>query len=486
MNLFSSTLFFTKYYTFERNSSKMQKLFVFIFCFLPWLVMGQGLRINVQLDQAQGKKVFLAHYYIDKIYSDDSIQLDASGKGIFQRDTLLPQGLYKIFMDDKNNFDFLLGADQQFSLHNSSFSSESEKVTGAVETEEFVNYMHFLGGLRKESTELKTKMSRATTLNERQELQRQLSQLTPKLQQYWFRIKEKYPDTFLSKFLLANYIPEIDISKLPAEIQSNDSLLLLTRFYYQQKHFWDYFDYTDERFLYTPLFHSKMETWFTKALFQDYDSVRTPVLEMIEKVRPHPRIFQFMVSWFLNTTANSNVIGMDALFVELAQKYYLSGEAFWASEETIKNIRENVIFLQNNLLGMKAPDLTLETVDGDFVDLHKIEAKITIVLIFEPNCSHCQEFVPKFHDEIYEKFKNQGLAVYAIYSMDNKEEWTEFLTKHQLYDWINVWDPTNLTDFKILYDARKTPGVYVLDENKTIIAKKLSVEQLDVLLNEKL
>ena len=63
--------------------------------------------------------------------------------------------------------------------------------------------------------------------------------------------------------------------------------------------------------------------------------------------------------------------------------------------------------------------------------------------------------------------------------MDNKEEWIEFLTKHNLYDWINVWDQNNDSNFKISYDARKTPGVYVLDVNKTIVAKKLTVEQLD-------
>ena len=39
---------------------------------------------------------------------------------------------------------------------------------------------------------------------------------------------------------------------------------------------------------------------------------------------------------------------------------------------------------------------------------------------------------------------------------------------------------------KILYDARQTPGVYVLDENKKIIAKKMTVEQLKTFLEEKL
>jgi hypothetical protein len=41
-----------------------------------------------------------------------------------------------------------------------------------------------------------------------------------------------------------------------------------------------------------------------------------------------------------------------------------------------------------------------------------------------------------------------------------------------------VWDETHISQFKILYDARKTPAVYILDENKKIIAKGLSVEQI--------
>ncbi len=468
----------------------MKKIIYIILIFLVVAplknLLAQGYKIEIELPSEAGKKVTLAYHYIDKIYASETGTLDSSGIIVFESDTLLPQGLYTILTDQDHYFDLLLGADQQFSVKNTSFSPETAEIKGAIETEEFVKYMHFLSSLRTENTELKTKLSQAAAPGERKELQEQINGLTPKLQQYWFQIKDKYPNSFLSKFLLASYVPELDISTLPANVQANDSLLLLARFYYQQKHFWDYFDYTDERFLYTPILKPKLETWFTKILFQDYDSIRGPVLKMIEEVSPNPRIFQFVVSWFLNSAINSNVMGIDALFVELAKKYYLSGEAFWATDETLKAIRENVLFLQNNLIGETAPDLTLETVDGEFVNLHKIEAPITIVLIFEPNCSHCQEFVPKFHDEVYEKYKDKGLAVYAIYSMDNKEEWTEFLTKHQLYDWINVWDQNNTSNFKILYDARETPGVYVLDKNKTIIAKGFAVEQLEMLLKEKL
>jgi hypothetical protein len=69
-------------------------------------------------------------------------------------------------------------------------------------------------------------------------------------------------------------------------------------------------------------------------------------------------------------------MGMDALFVDLARKYYLSGEAFWATDEAIEKIRENVLFFENNLIGRQAPDLTLEGFDGQYYNLNQVECKI--------------------------------------------------------------------------------------------------------------
>jgi peroxiredoxin len=437
----------------------------------------EGFKINIRIDANPNQKIKLANYYLDNIYLKDSTKFDGAGNATFSGDTLLPQGLYKIYLDDKNHFDFLLGADQQFSIAKPSFSSSEITVTGAVETEKFRDYTIFLKEMQEKATMLNGKYDTATP-SEKKAIASEMNKLTAELQNYWLATKKNYPNTFLSAFLLANYVPALDVATLPAQVQSNDSLLLIARFYYQKAHYWDYFDYTDERLLYTPLYKNKIETWFTKVLYQNYDSVKTEVITFIENVKSKPRIFQFAASWFLNESINSKIMGMDALFVDIARKYYMTGKAFWTTEESMKKIRENVLFLENNLIGMKAPDLTLETFDGEYINLHKIKAKITVVLIYEPNCSHCKEFVPKFHDEVYAKYKNQGLQVFAIYSMDKKPEWEEFLQKHKLFDWINVWDERNISQFKVLYDARKTPGVFVLDENKKIIGKAISGEQI--------
>ncbi len=461
----------------------MRISYLIIFLFLSTLAIGQGYNIDIQINTGQNKDIKLTHYYLDNVFITDSISLDEKGTGSFKGDTLLPQGLYKIYMDENNHFDFLLGADQVFSLSKETFTSVELLVTGAAETEEFQKYVVFLRNVQTKGAELSKKLETATD-KQKAEIQKELQSLTPSVQTYCFEINERYPNTLLAGFLMANYIPALDITTVSEEIQQNDTLLLYARFNYQKDHYWDYFDYTDVRLLYTPLYKPKLEKWFTQILYQNYDSIKPEVYTFIENVLPNKRIFQFAVSWFLNASIKSNILGMDALFVDIAKDYYLSGQAFWANEETMKSVRENVAFKEHNLIGLTAPDLTLESLEGEAINLHKIVSRVTVLLIYEPGCSHCKEFVPKLYTDIFQKYKDEGLEVFAIYSMDNKEEWNEFLVKHNMFDWINVWDQNHISQFKILYDARKTPASFVLDENKKIIAKGLTVEQMDRLLTE--
>jgi len=462
---------------------KMYKCVIYLFFVITLPGFGQAFHMELKLTPAVGETIYLAQYYLGNIYAKDTLQLDHSGYGVFKADSLLPQGLYKIYLDQDHHFDILLGSDQQFRIKNNFFQTETMQVEGSEETAAFIEYTVFLKKLKNEDTSLRDSME-FSGKEEREALEAELAGLTEKLHDYWDQIQSDLPGSFLARFVQANYIPVLDVSTLPEEVRSNDTLLFQAQFQYQQEHFWDHFDYTDERFLYTPFFKNRVETWFTKVLFQNYDSVKKPVIRLIEEVRPNKQIFQFVTSYFLNSSINSSIMGMDALFVDLARKYYLSGDAYWVTEETLSQIRDNVRFIENNLIGALAPDLTLEGFDGEYYHLHQVDAKYTLVLVYEPGCSHCNDFVPDLYSAVYQPFKEKGLEVFAIYSMDNKEEWGEFLTKHKLFDWINVWDEHHASRFKILYDARKTPGVYVLDENKTIVAKGLSVEQLKFFLEQ--
>jgi len=70
----------------------------------------------------------------------------------------------------------------------------------------------------------------------------------------------------------------------------------------------------------------------------------------------------------------------------------------------------------------------------------------------------------------------------------NKEAWISFITTKHLTDWTHVYQTKEMedADFKIqkpgfrqLYDVTLTPTLYLLDKEKRIIGKKLSLLQLN-------
>ncbi len=169
---------------------------------------------------------------------------------------------------------------------------------------------------------------------------------------------------------------------------------------------------------------------------------------------------------------------MDALFVDIAKKYYLSGQTPWATEEVLEKIRENVLFMENNPIAIQRLTRILKLSTANMPVCTESEQNIPLPLFYEPNCSYCRVYVPAIYDEIYQTYRDKGLEVYAVYSAMKKEEWQDFLIEHGLFDWVNVWDEHHDSRFRILYDVRTTPALFLLDENKAILGKKLTVQQI--------
>ncbi len=453
-------------------------IFLFVaFATLFGRAEGKGTEITVRLGSAPGRQVLLAHYYGTNIYPDDTVLTDSQGMAVFTSDTLLHQGLYKIYLDGTNHFDFLLGEDQVLQIVNPSFHPDELEIKGARESVEFDRYLKWLRQQQRKLSQLDSALTSASE-DEKKIIEGNKRVLTREVSDYWNRTSREYPGTLLASFLMANYFEELKEEDIPEDFLANDSLKWTYQYNYRKNHFFDHLDFSDERLLYTPLVKSRLDTYLEKVLLQMYDSVKPAVFAILEKTEPYPGVFRFVTSHLLNSSLASRVMGMDALFVDIARKYYLSGRAAWADSTSLARIRENVIFLENNLIGHKARDVRMETLDGRPFSLYQQKNRFTVLVFYEPNCGHCNTFVPRLYQEVYLPFRDKGLEVVACYTMDKREEWEKFVEEKEIKEWINVWDEHHLSRFKIIYDTRTTPAVYLLDSDKTIIAKKFTVEFL--------
>jgi thiol-disulfide isomerase/thioredoxin len=125
------------------------------------------------------------------------------------------------------------------------------------------------------------------------------------------------------------------------------------------------------------------------------------------------------------------------------------------------------------------------TQDQKRIDLYDIKAKYTVVAFWDPTCGHCATEIPKMLQLYETEWKQKGVVVFAINNNTNEMvKWKEFIEKEKLSNWINVYPAPVVTgnytkedvDFQTLYNVRQTPVMYLLDQDKKIIAKKVGPE----------
>jgi len=452
-------------------------------------ITAQSYNISIQLENCMDSSAYLAHYFDGRIFADDTTQL-VNGAGTFSKDKVLEQGIYVIYLPSQKYFDLLIGQDQTFSISaDPKDFIGSIKIKDAEETNAFHNFQVFMKSQNAKSKQLQEEYKKAGNNDAAKEkYKKAYKDADIAVHQYINQLKLDYPNSFVSLFANFTLSPKVpDFSKdIPESTPNREKEIQRKSYLYNKDHYFDHVNFADNRFLRTPILKNKLQFFYEKILVQSPDSIVKESVKIIEQAKSDSIFFQYLTQYSLNYAVKSKIMGMDAAFVKLAKKYYLSGQASWADSTLMAQIREKVIKTQFNLLGMKSQDLLMESPEGEFVRLHEVDAKYTVLYFWEPDCGHCKKVTPRLKTEILDKYKDKGIKVFAVCTQDQKELWAEAIDSYELYDFINCYDPQFQTNFRIYYDVYSTPIIYLLDKDKKIIAKRLDVDNLKTFLDNKL
>lgn len=442
----------------------------------------QNLHIDIKLENVSDSSAYLAHYLDGRIFADDTTKL-VNGVGLFKKDSLLDQGIYVVYLPSQKYFDLLLGNDQKFSIHSDSKDFVNNlSISGSKESEAFADFQKFMKAKTENSRKLQEEYKKKTNDEKaKAEYKERFKKADLEVKAYVKSLNEKFPKpSFVSAFANFTLSPEApDFSKsIAADFPDRDKEIKLRNYIWTKDNYLSNLNPADDRYLRTPLLKDKLKFFFEKIVIQQRDSIVKESIKLIEQARPNKKCFQYYTQYALNYAIKSKIMGVDAAFVDLAKRYYISGQATWADSSLMANIKERVIKLQYNLLDMKAQDLALETIDGEFVKLHEVDADYTVLYFFETDCGHCKKVTPRLKPEILDAYQDLNVQVMAIYTQQEKETWQKYIDDNQLYDFINCYDPNYRTNFRIYYDVFSTPTIYLLDKDKKIVAKRLDIDNL--------
>lgn len=421
--------------------------------------------------------VYLAHYYarnLPTIFTVDSAKVMPGKQAIFQKKDSVLGGLYMVVYKHRSKVvEFVLNNGDDFSVDvKEDGASPMAIFHNSPENTRYQAYNAEMEKLGITNRSLMNKLAAAKTHADTMALANDFKQLSVKQLALRTDYIKQYPKTFLSKVFMTLQSPEIP--KGPHYLEDGKTIDSIFDYSYTKAHYWDNFDFKDDRLINTPIYDSKLNDYFSKWIYQIPDTINAEADKILKATKNSKELFRYTLRTLTGNALQSKVMGMDEVFVYLVEHYYMKGDAYWLSEKDLQWYEDNARKKAPTVLGNTAPDLLMQDVFTlEDRPLSGLKAKYTVVIIWNYDCPTCKKEVPQLDSAYNAALKAKGVKFYSIASGGELIKVQEFIKEHKIEEWTNVADINNNTNFKEKYDAYSTPKVYLLDENKIIIGKGL-------------
>jgi len=459
----------------------MRQLFLLLFLACATLLSAQDThKITVKIDGYDQPILSLANNVLDKQYIVDTAARNDDGLFVFESDTsALPKGIYLVVLAPNNEyFQMVIGddPDQEFQLATSTENLAKVTVSSSQENKLFFDYLGFLDGMSEKTTPFREQLQDSTLTDaQRDPIMEQLNGITAEVTTEQNRIVAAHPESFVTAIIKVNQPNDPPAyEELPKDERN------LAKLKWLREHYFDPINLKDERLLRTPFLFGRINYYVDKLFVQHPDTLGRVVDGLLAKMDAKSDMFKYYVVHFTNKAAASKIVGMDALYVHMIDSYYKTGKAFWSNPEQIASMVENAEKARPLLIGKQAPDMKMKRRDGTPVNLYELEANYTILYFWQFACGSCKKSTPVMK-EFYAKWKDRGVEIFSICTKQGEiDKCWDYIDEQEIGDWLHATD--RYQRFYKDYDIHSTPTIFVLDENKKIVSKRIGAQQLDELL----
>jgi thiol-disulfide isomerase/thioredoxin len=444
-----------------------------------------GHNIEITLKPYKNTKVYLGTNYGQNRVLADSAILNEASVGYFKGKEKLTPGIYFIVSPKYSIlFEFLVDEGQQFKIIADTLSLVDYKIIGSKDNDIFSSYSKSMNQLGAQRNQLEQAYNSAATTSDSLKYLEALKKMDTSFKQERQKIITTAPNSMMRFFLDVLQRPE-----LPAIPIINGIADSTYPFYYVKNHYWDNVVFNDNRLLRTPFFEAKLDEYFKNYVSREPDSIIEEVQYMLTVAKTGKEIYPFLLFKFTNKYISPEFMGQDKVFLHLFQNFFSKGDTVLLNNDSKKAITERAYSIMANLIGNPAPPLNLNTMDNKLFSLYNSPATYTFIAFWDPTCGHCKEEMPRVDSFYTKNWKQLGVQVIGV-NTNVKElaSWKQFITEeHFDAGWMHVYQTEaafnaeitagKATTIRQLYDVFKTPTFYLLDKDKKIIAKNLTVDQ---------
>lgn len=442
-----------------------------------------GYNIRFKVDGLKDTTAYLGYYYGESTFVKDTAAVNHSGEFVFDGKQTLPQGVYFLVLNKTRIFEMVVGRNQHFSMETSTADYvKNMKVAGDTDNKLFFDNMVFNMERHQEAEPFIKTIQDSTLAEDQKKAAREaFMKINEKVLAYQDEVIKAHPTTLTARIFKAN--KPIKIPDPPKKADGSIDSTFQLRWY--REHFFDNFDLADDAMIRMPrpIYQEKVNEYLDKLYAPQADSLKKALKHVISQAKGNQETYKYAVWVAVLKFQNPEIMGLDEVFVHLNDTYFASGEMnFWANAQMRKNLSDHAERLRKSLIGQKGANLIMQDVNLKPRALYDIKNKYTVLYIFDPDCGSCKKETPKLVD-FYNK-KKFDVEVYAVSADTSMVKMRNYIQDMNM-KWITVNGPrTYVGPYQDLYDANTTPTLYVLDNQKKIIGKKIPAEKLDDFLTQ--
>lgn len=457
---------------------------IFLSLFLSALTsFGQKPAYDVQfkVEGWHDTTAYLANYYSESTYIRDTAHVNSKGEFHFDGKKPLERGVYMLVLKNSKIFEFVVGQQQFFKLETTTSDFiGSMKVTGDPDNKMFFdNWKRTVERHKEAEPFIKILQDSTLTEEQKKEARAAYTKINEKVQADHRELIAKNP-TFVTAQLLKSGI-EVVAPEPPKKPDGSIDSTFQLRWYRQ--HYFDNFDLADDALVRMPrpVYAEKVGQYLDNLFIQQADTLMKAIEWVVAKAKPNKETYKFAVFTLMRKYQEPTIMGLDAVYVGIYDKYIKNGEMdFWMGASHKKNVTDYAERLRKSLIGKTAPDLKMQDENLNPRSMYNIKNKYTLLYIYDPDCGHCRKETPKVVD-FYKKNKTRfDVEVFAVCIDSSLVKMKKYMKEMDM-TWINVNGMRSYVgDYRDYYDAITTPSLFIIDsKTKKIIGKKIAAEDLE-------
>ena len=154
------------------------------------------------------------------------------------------------------------------------------------------------------------------------------------------------------------------------------------------------------------------------------------------------------------------------------------------SKEEKLPYQSQLVMAEMNNVGSPVADFEITVRGGEKSKLSEVHTTVTILYFYNPGCPDCYIERSRLQQArtISYLVRAGGVKVVAVMPSNDKVEWE----KHQSQipsEWVNGYDAENKIKTDGLYDLRRMPRMYLLDDKKQVLLKNTNANEIEQFLS---